>query len=352
MSFREKLDARRLMNGAILIGAIALAWKFEKPPRPAPAPQAEPEPPEPAVAAYPSGWAADPVAVAAPSASVLQMPWSWWRGVAIETYDAMSKDRLMAVAAGVVFYALLAIFPAITAFVSLYGLFTDPITAQVYLTQLGGVLPAGGIAVLQEQIARITAAPSGLSLGFVLGLGIALWSANAGLKAMIDALNVIEGRDEQRSFMRLNALSLSLTLGAIAFLLLAVGAVVAFPLAMSMLGLKELTASATWLIRWPLLLGLIVVALAVLYRFGPSRTGTQRRWFTPGTLIAALLWLAGSALLSFYLSNFADYNATYGSLGAAIGLMTWMWLSAIVVLLGAQIDIVIERSVSPPIAPL
>jgi membrane protein len=130
--------------------------------------------------------------------------------------------------------------------------------------------------------------------------------------------------------------------------LLAVAAVVAFPLAMSTLGLKEFTATATWLSRWPVLLVLMMATLAVFYRFAPSRSGTADadpppRWITPGVVIAAVAWLLGSAALSFYLSNFADYNATYGSLGAAIGLMMWMWLSAIVVLMGAKIDSVIEK---------
>ena len=256
----------------------------------------------------------------------------------LETYEAMSKDRLLAVAAGVVFYGLLAIFPAITALVSSYGLFANASAIQDNLSLLANVLPAGGISIVQEQIDRIAAQPSGLSVGFAVGLMIALWSANAGVKAMIDALNVIEGQDESRSFVRLNLLSLTMTLGAIVFLLLAVGAVVAFPLVMSTFGLKDFTATTTWLIRWPLLLALMVGALTVFYRFGPSRQSAPRWWFSPGAVIAALLWLAGSAALSFYLSNFADYNATYGSLGAAIGLMMWMWLSTIAVLLGAQLD--------------
>ena len=271
------------------------------------------------------------------------MRWPWWRGVLFDTYEAMSKDRLLAVAAGVVFYGLLAIFPAITAFVSSYGLFAKTSAIQNDLSLLANVLPAGGISIIQEQIVRIANQPSGLSLGFVVGLVIALWSANAGVKAMIDALNVIMGREERRGFVRLNLLSLTMTLGAIVFLLLAVGAVVAFPLVMSTFGLKDYTATATWLVRWPLLLALMVGSLTVFYRFGPSHDGARHGWLSPGALIASLLWLAGSAALSFYLSNFADYNATYGSLGAAIGLMMWMWLSTIAVLLGAQLDSVIER---------
>ena len=227
MGFREKLDARRLVNGALLLGAIAVAWALERPQKPAPP-----------IETYPSGWAVDPPrSVRSQPASAMR--WAWWRSVLLESYEAMSTDRLVAVAAGVVFYALLAIFPAITAFVSLYGLFANPGTIQDDLALLPNVLPPGGLPIVQEQIARIAAQPSGLSVGFAAGLLIALWSANAGVKAMIDALNVIEGHDERRTFVWLNLLSLTLTLGAIGFLLAAVGAVVAFPLIMSAFGLKD-----------------------------------------------------------------------------------------------------------------
>ena len=143
-------------------------------------------------------------------------------------------------------------------------------------------------------------------------------------------------------------MSLALTLSIIAFLLVAIGAVVAFPLVMSTFGLKAITGVAPWLMRWPVLFGAMAIVLMVFYRFGPSRSGPLRAWLTPGVVVAALAWIAGSAALSFYLSNFADYNATYGSLGAAIGLMMWMWLSTISVLIGAQLDIVIERRTAPP----
>jgi membrane protein len=332
MGFRQKLDTRRILSGAALLGAVALAWAIERPNKPAP----------PVVETYPAGWTVDPVADP-PRAGLFRMRWPWWRAVLLETYEAMNKDRLLAVAAGVVFYGLLAIFPAITAFVSSYGLFANANSIQDDLSILANLLPAGGISIIQEQIVRIASKPSGLSAGFAIGLMLALWSANAGVKAMIDALNVIEGRDEERGIVRLNLMSLAMTLGAILFLMLAVGAVVAFPLVMSTFGLKDFTATTTWLVRWPLLLALMIGTLTLFYRFGPNRRNAPRSWFSPGAVIAALLWLAGSAALSFYLSNFADYNATYGSLGAAIGLMMWMWLSTIAVLLGAQIDAVIER---------
>ena len=336
MGLLQKLDARRLLSGAALAGAIALAWAVERPKKPVP----------PIMETYPAGWTVDPEPEPLP---VLGLParWAWWRAVFWDTYNAMSADRLLAVAAGVVFYALLAIFPATTALVSSYGLFAPASAIQDTLSGLANVLPAGGISIVQEQIARIVSQPSGLSIGFIVGLLIALWSANAGVKAMIDALNVIEGRSERRTFVHLNLLSLTMTLGAIVFLMLAVGAVVAFPLLMSTLGLKDFTATTTWLIRWPLLFALMTGSLTLFYRFGPNRDRAPRYWLSPGSMVAALLWLAGSAALSFYLSNFADYNATYGSLGAAIGLMMWMWLSTIVVLLGAQLDIVIDRNLPP-----
>lgn len=329
MNLRDKLDAQRLLRGALLVGAIAAAWLLERRE-------------QPKLENYPSGWTVDPADVP-PRAGWLPDQWAWWKDVAVETYAAMSKDRLTAVAAGVVFYALLAIFPTITAFVSFYGLFADAGTVQNHLSLLSNVLPADGLKIVHEQIVRISGQPSGLSIGFFAGLLVALWSANSGVKAMIDALNVIEGHEEGRTLVQLNLLSLTLTLGAIFFLLLAVGAVVAFPLVMSTFGLTHVFDAMTWLVRWPVLLVLVLAALAGFYRFGPNRRVKRRRWFTPGALIASIAWLLGSAALSFYLSNFADYNATYGSLGAAIGLMMWMWLSAVVVLAGAQIDTVIDR---------
>ena len=338
MGFGKKLGGW-VIDAAVVAGAAALVWKLQKPPLPT----------APSVETYPSGSAFEPRSpVMVGGVWPKGASWRWWRDVLFDTYEAIGKDRLLAVAAGVVFYALLAMVPAITALVSFYGLFASPGTIQNHLSLLAHVMPPGGIDLLREQIVRIASQPGGLGIGFAVGVLIALWSANAGVKAMIDALNVIEGRNESRSFIRLNLISLSMTLGAIAFLLLSIGAVVAFPLVMSTFGLKSLTGTATWLIRWPILLVVAVGALAVFYRFGPSGPKTHRAWLTPGAIAAALAWLAGSAALSFYLSNFADYNATYGSLGAAIGMMMWMWLSTIAVLIGAQIDTVIERKAAPP----
>lgn len=271
-----------------------------------------------------------------------------WQDILWRTWQRFNDDRVLATAGGVVFFGLLAVFPAVTALVSFYGLFADPSTIGANLQTLSLMLPDGSFGIVQDQIARVLA-KGNASLGgaFLFGLAFALWSANAGVKAIIDALNVVHEVREQRSLIRLNLLSLAFTLSGIAALLLMVSAVVAFPLALDHLGLTQSSKIVVSLARWPLMFAILLVALSVLYRFGPDRVAPRWEMFGIGTLTAALLWIAGSAALSWYLSNFGDYNATYGSLGAAIGLMTWMWMSATIVLVGAELNAVLERPNRP-----
>jgi membrane protein len=278
------------------------------------------------------------------SGNPLQIPWAGWNGILWRTYVHTGEDRLLATAAGVVFFGLLAVFPAITALVSCYGLFANPSTIGANLQTLALMLPEGSFQIVQDQVARVLEkGDTALGATFVFGLALAIWSANAGVKAIIDALNVVYEEREKRSFVRLNLLSLAFTTGGIVALLLMVAAVVAFPLALDRLDLAPESQTIVSLARWPLLSAILLVALGVLYRFGPSRP--PARWLSLGvsTLAASLLWVAGSSLLSWYLSNFGKYNATYGSLGAAIGLMMWMWMSAIIVLCGAELNSEIER---------
>ncbi|MEH2475368.1 membrane protein [Nitrobacteraceae bacterium AZCC 2161] len=278
------------------------------------------------------------------SSHPLQIPWAGWKDILWRTYDRTNEDRLLAIAAGVVFFGLLAVFPAITALVSCYGLFANPSTISDNLQTLALMLPDGSYQIVQDQIARVLGnGQAKLGATFLFGLALALWSANAGVKAVIDALNVVYGEREKRSFIRLNLLSLAFTTGAIAALLLMVGAVVALPLTLDRIGLAHDSKVIISMVRWPLLMVLLLVALGILYRFGPSRPSARWEWLGVGTLVAALLWIAGSSLLSWYLSNFGNYSATYGSLGAAIGLMTWMWMSAIIVLCGAELNSEIEH---------
>lgn len=273
-----------------------------------------------------------------------QIPWAGWKDILWRTWHQINEDRLLAIAAGVVFYGLLALFPAITAFVSLYGLFADTNTINQHISIAAGLMPEGALNIFTEQVTRITEKGGAkLGFGFVFGLGLALWSANAGMKALIDALNVIYGEKEKRSFIKLNLISLAFTIGGIVAALLAIGSIVVLPIVLNFIGLGGWSETLISLARWPLLVLLVMVGLAVLYRYGPSRDEPRWEWLAPGTVLASLLWLAGSALLSWYIQNFAGYDETYGSLGAAIGLMVWMWFSSIVILFGAEINSEIEH---------
>ena len=273
-----------------------------------------------------------------------EIPWTGWKDILWRTYGQIGEDRLLAVAAGVVFYGLLALFPAVTAFVSLYGFFAQASSINEHLALVGGILPDGAVEIIQEQVTRIASkGETRLSLAFALGLGLALWSANAGMKALIDALNVSYDEKEKRGFIKLNLVSLALTVGAIIAVLIAVGAVIVAPVVLSFLGLGGWFETFLSLLRWPVLLFLVIFGLAILYRFGPSREHPRWEWISVGSLVAAVAWLISSGLLSWYLASFADYDATYGSLGAAIGMMMWMWISSIVILFGAEINSEVEH---------
>jgi membrane protein len=273
-----------------------------------------------------------------------QIPSTGWKDILWRTYEQFSEDRLVAVAAGVAFYSLLAVFPAVTALVSLYGLFADPSTINQHLSVLAGILPKGGLDIVQDQINRITSKGNAtLGFGFIFGLALAVWSANAGMKAIIDALNVVYDEKEKRGFLWLNLTSLILTAAAIVSMLFAVAAVVVLPVVLNYVGLSALSEMLLRVLRWPALLVLVVTGLAVLYRYAASRTEPRWEWLSVGSVLAAVAWLVASALLSWYLANFANYDATYGTLGAAIGFMTWLWISAVVILLGAELNSEIEH---------
>jgi membrane protein len=273
-----------------------------------------------------------------------QIPVTGWKDIFWRIYQNVSEHRILAIAAGVTFYALLAIFPGIAALVALYSLFADPSAISNHLTDLSGVLPGGATDVIGDQLQRLThQGGARLGFAFLLSLLISIWSANAGVKALFEALNVVYSEREKRSFLKLNAISLAFTCGALLFLLLALAALVVLPLIIDYLGL---TGAAKWLVelgKWPVLLVAIAFAAVLIYRYGPSREKAQWRWLTWGSAFAAIAWLVVSVLFSWYAANFGSYNKTYGSLGAAVGLMTWMWLSSIMILLGAEFDAEMEH---------
>jgi membrane protein len=276
-----------------------------------------------------------------------QIPWRGWTDILLRAYQETQEDRLLALAASVVFYSLVALFPAIAAGVSFYALFADAGTISRHLSLAIGIVPAEVLDMLRDEISRIGSKSDGrLTFGFLVGISIALWSGNAGMKAVFDALNIIYDERERRGFVRLNLISLVFTVGAIGAVLLAVSAVVVFPLILASFGRSNLDQPIIGYLRWPAMCVLMIAGLAVLYRYGPSRRPAKWRWISIGSVFAASAWLIVSSLFSWYLGNFANYNATYGALGAVVGLMMWMWLSTIVVLVGAELNSEIEHQTS------
>jgi membrane protein len=272
------------------------------------------------------------------------IPWRGWKDILARTFWEAQNDRLLGLAGSVVFYSLVALFPAIAAGVSSYALFSDAGTISKHLSIAADIVPSGIIDMLGTEITRIAAKSDGrLTFGFLLGLGIALWSANAGMKSIFDALNIIYDEEEKRGIVWLNVESLFFTICAIAGAVLAIAAVVVFPLMLAAFGLTSVDAPVIGYLRWPVLFVLVILGLAVLYRFGPSRRRPKWRWISVGSVAAATIWLAASSLFSWYLANFANYNATYGALGAVVGLMMWMWVSTVVVLVGAELNAEIEH---------
>lgn len=290
-----------------------------------------------------TGSAVAPSARGADATAPQEIPPRGWFEIAKRTAKKFSENELMSEAASVTFFALLSLFPAITAMVSIFGLFVDPTTIRDHLADAAGIIPSGGMEIIEEQVKRLTQTPSsGLSFGAAFGVLTALWSANQGSKAMLSALNDVYGEKEKRGFVRLTATSLAFTIGGVIGLLVALGTILLLPLAFGALGLGDAYVLAIKVVRWPVIALAIIGALALLYRFGPSRNLAKWRWVTWGGAIGAIGWLALSLGFSWYVEHFGSYNKTYGSLGAIVGFMTWIWLSSTVFLLGAQINAEME----------
>ena len=251
-------------------------------------------------------------------------------------------DDIPTVAAGATFYVLLAFFPAVAAFVSLYGLFADIHTAREHLSYLRGLLPRDVLQFVGDEMVRVTTThPSKLSWAFVLSLVFSLWSANAGVSSLIGGLNVAYEQKETRNFIMVHLLSLAITVGAIAAAIAAFVLVVAVPFAQNFLGLGGFDLLA--LFRWPLLFAGGAALIAVLFRYGPNCQPGGKRRVLLGAIFASSVWMLGSLAFSWYLSHFANYDRTYGSLGTLMGFMMWVWLGIMVILFGAELNAEIER---------
>ncbi|WP_245294978.1 YihY/virulence factor BrkB family protein [Pararhizobium antarcticum] len=258
-----------------------------------------------------------------------------------------SEDRVTLIAAGATYYLLLALFPALAALVSLYGVVADPVTIAKHITFLSGVFPPGSFDLILDQLDALARQKnSTLSIGVFTGFLIALWSANNGIKALFEAMNIAYGEREKRGVVRLNLISLLFTFGAIVIAIALITAIGVIPVVLAYLWLDRWAELLATIARWPALLLLVGSGITMMYRYGPSRNPAKVRWLTWGAAFSTLLWLAASILFSLYLENFADYNATYGTLGALIGFMVWIWISVIVLILGAEINSELEHQTS------
>ena len=273
-----------------------------------------------------------------------EIPLRGWKDILVRTYRSISEDRVMALAAGVTYYVLLALFPGIAALVAIYGMVADPGDIERQVGNLAGTIPQEAIEIIRGQLHHL-ASQSEKALGFAFfgGLLMSLWSANAAIKAMFDALNVVYGEKERRNFFKLNILSLTFTAGMVLFMVLALIAIVVIPVVLEFLQLGGAGEILISVLRWPAILAIVVLALAVVYRYGPCRADARWRWITWGSVAAAVLWLIASMLFSWYAGNFGSYNKTYGSLGAVIAFMVWTWLSTTVILMGGELNAEIEH---------
>ena len=269
----------------------------------------------------------------------------WW-DIVKRVKTEMKDDNLTLIAAGVAYYATLAIFPAIIAVVIVYGLVADPEQIESQLDPATGAMPEEARKLLVDQLRAAASANSGgLTLGLIASLLAMLWGASAGVQTLVTGLNVVYDRKETRGFVQRRGLALLFTVGGIVAAVLALILVAAFPVVLNHLGVGTFAAVGANLARWLVLALLVVVALGVLYRYGPDRDNARWRWTSLGVVIAVILWLLGSAAFSFYVSNFGRYQKTYGTLAAVIILMLWLWLSSLVALLGAEIDAEIGRTI-------
>ncbi|KAB0676563.1 YihY/virulence factor BrkB family protein [Aureimonas leprariae] len=272
------------------------------------------------------------------------IPLKGWRDIGLRLYRSFFEDRVMLIAAGATFYLLLALFPAFAVFVSFYGFVADPHSIAEHIAFIGQFLPQAGTELLQGQLERLVAQDTGtLSTTFVIGLLIALWSANNGIKTLFEAMNIAYGEFEKRNFFVLNLVAFGFTLGAVVIAILLIVSVGVVPAVMAVLGLSSVSDGIIAAMRWPVMFALVVGAIAMIYRFGPSRNPARWSWVLFGAVLTSVVWIVTSIAFSWYLQNLANYNATYGTVGGVIGFMIWVWISSIIFIIGAEINAEMEH---------
>ncbi len=274
--------------------------------------------------------------------SPIKIPARGWIEILKRTGKQVVADNVSIVAGGVAFYVFVALVPTLIAVISLYGLVADPVDVERQLGAFLGALPPDAAGVVRSQVEAITSQKeASLGVGLVVGVVVALVGASKGMLALVAALNIAYDENESRKFLRLRGLALLLTLGLAVSAVVGVGGLVVVGSLATSLGTFGETAVAV--LRWPVLATLVVLSLAVLYRYAPDRDAPKWRWVTPGALAATVLWLVGSVAFSVYVTNFGNYNETYGTLGAVVVLLLWLLLTAYAILLGAELDSETER---------
>jgi membrane protein len=275
------------------------------------------------------------------AATPQEIPAQGWKDIAKRTLKEVKQDQITLLGAGVAFYSLLALFPAVIAGVSIYGLVADPATVQSQIDQLTRMLSPETATIIGTQLKQVTSGAGGaLGLATVIGILTALWSASSGMKAMITGVNLAYDESESRKFVKLRGLSIVLTLGAMVLMGVALALIVGFPaVADSWPVALRWTAG---ILRWVLLAALLIAALAVLYRFAPDRDEPKWTWVSWGSGVATVLWILASVGFSIYANSFGNYNKTYGALAGVIILMFWLYLTAVIVLVGAELNTEME----------
>jgi membrane protein len=278
------------------------------------------------------------------AASPGRIPRRGWWAVLKRVGRNVGDDNVSIVAAGVAFYALLALFPGLAALVSIFGLFADPAQVERQLQAVSDVLPQAVWETINQQLTSVAGASSGsLSLAAAISVLIAVYGATRGTRAAMIAMNIAYNEDEDRGFIGFNLAAFGLTFLFVLMGILALATVIVVPAVLGMLGLGSFFEWLISALRWVLLAGAVILSLAVLYRLGPSRRGARWAWLSWGATLATVAWLVASMLFSLYVSNFANYNATYGSFAAVVILLFWFYITAYVVILGAELNSELEH---------
>lgn len=280
------------------------------------------------------------------AATPTQIPKRGWVQIFRRVKEEIVKDHIGIIAAGIAFYALLSIFPAIAALVAISGLFLDRADVNDTMTVVASILPSDAANIIHEQLIKVSEGTLGASLVALFGLGFAIYGATKGVVALIGGLNIAYDEEETRGLVSLYLTGFAMTVALVIGLTLAMGLIIILPVAVGLLGLGSRAETVIALMTWPVLAGFVILGLAVLYRFGPSRAAANWRWLSVGAVLATLIWIAASLGFSVYVRSFGNYTETYGTLGGVVILLTWLWMSAYVVLAGAELNAEIEHQIA------